>query len=645
MPTDINSYLQLLQQFMPRQQQGISLGGLTSPQGLLGLGLLGGSFLGKEEPGYVTEARQNVRNVSSPQGYGNVFGQTVQGLQSQFQPLLNQQAEKGIADVSQRYKAAFPATVGMQGSQVAGLEKYLREELVPTQQAFLGSLGLQGINQQQQAATKIMELDRPDPFKQALAQLGGALMLGSGQNTGTFGGGGGFDLSSILGGGQQSNMLRPGQPTETGVLGQLQNSLGIGGVGGITNFQNLFQGGNALQSGLGLTSGLFGAGSTLSPAAGQAFMASLNGMVGAPIGAIEAGANGTGILLGQNGQVLGTLMPNGQVVSASGAQLGTAGGGAGGAGFLGTALGAAGTAAGGYFSGNLIGQQLPDSRLAATGAGIGGGAAAGALAGTMIFPVIGTAIGAAIGAIAGGIGGLTGSQKADHLFKAQRLVADQKASGNNVQQVGSFWTDALGAAGFQDLQGWGNFVSQQASKYQNPAESFSYGGVSGNLDQQDAISKVGSELLLKQMQQGAIMQGKQPPQSLNDVPGFRDAYVNHIMQNYQIEQGGSVSKIQNIGQAGNLLNVANLPVPGTPNTVATGEMVSQFFGNPDAPTRGEYDQLVGKIRAGGYNGTIPPKFYDTPGAIARGIADGLIKVAKGITDLTPDMIFKNSGIA
>ena len=92
-PQELQQYQQLLNQFMPRQQQGITLGGLTSPQGLLGLGLLGGSFLGKEEPGYVTEARQNIRNVGTPTGYGNVFGQTVGGLQSQFQPLLQQQAE------------------------------------------------------------------------------------------------------------------------------------------------------------------------------------------------------------------------------------------------------------------------------------------------------------------------------------------------------------------------------------------------------------------------------------------------------------------------------------------------------------------------------------------------------------------------
>ena len=555
MPTDINSYLQLLQQFMPRQQQGISLGGLTSPQGLLGLGLLGGSFLGKEEPGYVTEARQNVRNVSSPQGYGNVFGQTVQGLQSQFQPLLNQQAEKGIADVSQRYKAAFPATVGMQGSQVAGLEKYLREELVPTQQAFLGSLGLQGINQQQQAATKIMELDRPDPFKQALAQLGGALMLGSGQNTGTFGGGGGFDLSSILGGGQQSNMLRPGQPTETGVLGQLQNALGIGGVGGITNFQNLFQGGNALQSGLGLTTGLFGAGNTLSPAAGQAFTQAISQQLGgATIGAFEQIPGGAIGVLDQSGKMIAHVLPNGSVVAGAPQTSGftSALGGTGST--MSGVLGAAGAGLAGFASGNIIGQQLPDTRAGGAAAGAAGGAAAGAIMGS-ILPGIGTAIGAAIGALTGAIGGLGGSRSVDHQFKAQRLSADLASNRNNVPVTGSFWMGALGEANYQDLDGFKGFVdSRTALPHGN--NSFSYGGIGGVMHSQDAIAKVGGTTLLKQIQ-------KTSPQisSLDQVPNFRDGYISYLMDNYRIESGGGLSKPSSPGQFGGLLINAGMRAP------------------------------------------------------------------------------------
>src|SRR3990167_4461962 len=77
----------------PRQQNGT--------QTALGTALLGSTLLGRDEPGYVTEARQNVRNLSSPTGYASGFTNTVGGLQSQFQPLLEQQRNRSLNEISQ----------------------------------------------------------------------------------------------------------------------------------------------------------------------------------------------------------------------------------------------------------------------------------------------------------------------------------------------------------------------------------------------------------------------------------------------------------------------------------------------------------------------------------------------------------------
>ena len=550
-PQELQQYQQLLNQFMPRQQQGITLGGLTSPQGLLGLGLLGGSFLGKEEPGYVTEARQNIRNVGTPTGYGNVFGQTVGGLQSQFQPLLQQQAERGIADVSQRFKAAFPATVGMQGSQVAGLERYLREQLVPTQQAFLGNLGLQGINQQQQANTKILELDRPDPFKEALSQLGGALILGTNQGGGTFGGGG-FNLNGLLGGGQQGTIPGSGGGGPGNLLGG-QSNIGQN----IGNLLNL-SGGN-------FAGGSFPAGieQSLNPAMATQLVSGLqaafpSGTFAEGFGGLEPLGNGMFAVTQSSGQAVGVFNPSTGMVTnlstgATTALPQTSGltgflGGTGGT--MSGLLGIAGAGLAGFGAGNFVGGLIPESRAGGTAGGAAAGAAAGAIMGS-ILPGIGTAIGAVIGGIAGAAGGFGGSRGVDHQAKAERLAADISSQDITSQAVGKFWLGALAETNYQDIEGFQRFINSEIAATGGPSRQISYGGVSGNYDQPDSIAAVGGRLLLQEIQ-------KASPQykSLDDVPSLRSGYISYLLENTRIGSGGGVSRPSSIQQKGSLVNLA-----------------------------------------------------------------------------------------
>ena len=82
---DLNSLL------MPRQTNWPQIG--------LGTALMGSTLLVREEPGYVTEARQNVRNLSSPTGFSSGFTNTVGGLQSQFQPLIEQQRNLSLIHI------------------------------------------------------------------------------------------------------------------------------------------------------------------------------------------------------------------------------------------------------------------------------------------------------------------------------------------------------------------------------------------------------------------------------------------------------------------------------------------------------------------------------------------------------------------
>src|SRR3990167_7771806 len=186
-----------------------ALTNLVNPQSLVGAGLLAGGFAADKEPGEVTQARQFLRNqftspnafgdlmkqnvgnaqtalnplltpgpgqnfltgqlsptntanilqpgpgqqyttqtFQDPQAIANRFSGQVGALSQQFQPLLDQQRQRGISDIQQKFAAAFP-TVGAQGPEFGRLARYITDEALPREQALLGNLGLEGLNAQE----------------------------------------------------------------------------------------------------------------------------------------------------------------------------------------------------------------------------------------------------------------------------------------------------------------------------------------------------------------------------------------------------------------------------------------------------------------------------------------------------------------
>ena len=552
--------------FMPQQRQ-------MNPNMLFGgLGLLGLSQLGRDEPGHVTEARQQLRNLSQPQNYGSIFGQTVGGLQGQFEPFLRQQEEDQIRRLQQAYIAANP-TLGQQGGEIASLGRLQREQFIPRRQAFLGELGLQGIGRQQEAAGSILSMAQPNALNAALGTLGGLLTYGGlgGGGQGGFGTGVGGGLTDIFG-----NVLGGGTGGGgDGFLGGLGRFFGGGQtIGNIGPMASILQG-----LGTNVPGGTFPRGieQALSPEVANSLINSVvgsfpQGTFAGGFGGLEPIGNGMYAITQPSGQSVGTLnSATGEITRAGGQQAGGGffsainpasagfapgwgtglGTGAKSLGTLGGAFQGLGTAGAGFFAGQQIGQRLPDTQAGASAAGAAGGAATGALIGTFIFPGIGTALGAIIGGLAGGGGGFLGSRGASHAMKAEELSKDQRSQGTTTSSIGSFWTEALGSAGFEDMSGWGNLVSQSNRDVNDPAKDYSFGGVSVNADQPDNLVTIGSQLLLKQIQQAS-------PNitSLDQVQGFRDRYISFILGNTSISSGG----VTDIRQKGSLVTRAGLPL-------------------------------------------------------------------------------------
>ena len=455
---------------------------------LLGAGLLAAATgIGRNEPGFVTESRQVLRNLQQPQSFGGVFGQTVQGLQQPFLPLLKQQAELGIQDIAQRAKAAFPATSLFQPQATGLMEQYLRERLVPTQQAFLGNLGLTGLGIQSGAAQNILEAAKPDPFRSALAALGGTLLAGQGGGGG-FGMPGGFDLEGLLGGGQGGAGGTGGGGGLGDILGSLVRSGVVNQIG--SNLGGIFPAVAGGVSGLTapLFSSLFGA-----PGATQAI---------APLAAAENPATVAALQQALGG---GAVAP-GAAASATGFQglLGAPGFGT-----VGGVLSGLGSGAGGFAAGNIIGKQLPGTQLGGTASGAAGGAAAGFL--------VGGPVGAAIGAVAGGIGGFFGSRSASHAEKAANLKADSESQAGQGRAVADFFLPQIQATG-GDISG---LMGQVANLIQN---------MNAPGSQQSEIASLLANALVQ-----SARRVDPSINSINDIPGVRERFISFMAQNAWVE--------------------------------------------------------------------------------------------------------------
>lgn len=515
---------------------GSFLSSIVNPQTLAGAGLIGASNFGRNEPGYMTEARQYLRSPAQGE-----FEQIASdpALTQGYQGLLQQNERDVLNQAQQRVLAGRPnsLTTSMGGPEVSDLMSTSENILIPRRQALLTGLAQNLLSTNRQGAQQVLASGAHDQlmadlFSQGLGGLGGQLLQrGLGLNTlGNLQTGNPLIDALLLSGLGNNNQNPPG-----GGLGGLNLGNSSGGAGGLTSnlLQQLissgWQGGNIIPAGAGIgyvpqtgDISLLGANGSPAGGAGSGFGSFLSGLN--PFSASFAPGASTGI----------------------GSGLGTAFGG------LGGLLSFLGTGGAGFGVGNLIG-GLGGNELTSTLGGAAGGAATGAALGTFVFPGIGTALGAIIGGLTGGGGGFLSSSSAAKAQKAANLAADQRSQGDTTSQIGSFWTEALGAAGYSNLDGWGALVNQTNADVNNPAENYSLDGVSVNADQPDNLAYIGSRLLLRQIQQ-------QHPEitNLDQVQGFRSRYVDFIMSHTFIEQGGQEVPTQNIAQKGGLLTQAGL---------------------------------------------------------------------------------------
>ena len=480
---------QLLQTLSTGVNAVNSLASNPSVQTLTGLGLTGAGLTQKEEPGFAVEARQFLRNRLAPQGIANQFTANLGPLSAGFQPYLNQLRERGIADVSQRYAAAFPSTVGAQGSEFGALSRYITDEALPREQALLSSLGLSSLETGGAAAGKLLDYAKPDPLGEYLATLGLNLLPGQGGQTGTGTAAGTTGTTGNALGSGLSQLLQ--NPTQLGQLSPIQLAQQILATGGTGELASLF------------ASGALGG----SGASGIPWLL----------------PNGLSTLVGVDEAVALTQAGIGGPAASS-----VAGAGGGGAAGLGAALGplAAGAAGGvaGYMAAPWLTEQAnSDSpwrwlNPAAAGAESLGandtvlsaitGAQAGAVAGTLILPGIGTAI----GAVVGGIGGLFGGHKASLERKATFHTEDlnsQKDQTLELGNIGASFLERLGADP-STMSAWSSYVTQQSS-------------IDGG--QTQTAVRLG-QVVLAQVQQ------RDPSiTSLSQVPGMKDEFIDYMTRN------------------------------------------------------------------------------------------------------------------
>ena len=442
---------------------------------LAGVGLTGAGLAQKEEPGFAVDARQFLRNRLAPQGIADQFTSNLGPLSAGFQPYLNQLRERGIADVSQRYAAAFPSSVGAQGSEFGGISRYITDEALPREQALLSSLGLSSLQTGGDAAGKLLDYAKPDPLGAALATLGLNLLPGQGGQTGTGTTGGGSQLG-------QSLLNAFGGNASVGDA--ISQAVGLANTSGNTAALSAL-----LQSGI-LQGVPFPIGLQASTPAGQIIQQAINaGLVESPA-AIATSGPGVGIL------------------SSS----------------LSSVLGLAGAGAGGFFAGQQLGGRLgqaTDSQALGALGGAASGAAAGAVIGSIV-PGIGTAIGAVVGGIAGLFGGFGSTRSGQQAQKEAFRQEDLSSQADQVQEIGSFFNQRLAELGV-DPSAFQQFIAQQISASDAGEAAFSFGGISGTLDQQPAVARVGGALLLQ-----AIQRTNPSITSLQQVPGLKQAFIDYL---------------------------------------------------------------------------------------------------------------------
>ena len=185
----------------------------------------------------------------------------------------------------------------------------------------------------------------------------------------------------------------------------------------------------------------------------------------------------------------------------------------------GSLLPALGAGAAGFGAGTLA-SSLGRNQFQATAGGVAGGAAAGALIGSMTpLGPIGTAIGAVVGGLTGFFKERAQQQELKETFRRQDL--DSQA--DQVQEIGSFITQRLGALGM-DTSGFQSRISQLIAQSESPA------------DEQGMLAAEGGKLLL-----AAIRQRDPSITSLSGVPGLREDFIDYLTRSTFTAQNSSFS--------------------------------------------------------------------------------------------------------
>lgn len=269
---------------------------------------------------------------------------------------------------------------------------------------------------------------------------------------------------------------------------------------------------------------------------------------------------------------------------------------------MGALLSSLGAGAGGGFAGYQVGKGMPNQAT---------GALSGAASGGLTGFAVGGPVGAAIGALVGAVGGFIGQRSREHEAKAAARQLDVDSQGAQVQTLQSFFADNLEAVGVNPSQ-FESWAQGQVSNVSAGETPFSFQGISGTLDQQQAVSQVGGQLLLQAYQ-------KLDPRvtSLDMVPGLRNSFINYVL-GVQYPAGYlPSSQVQNFaGYAG--LQHGGMVLPG--GGAVVGEAGPEFLnvtqrGQAMVTPMNPQDRMMGGM--GQLQGMLPQPGMMTPRAVPQ----------------------------
>lgn len=380
---------------------------LSNPQNLAGAGLIGAGLLQGEEPGYLTESRQFLRDYAvNPQSAASALVSQLGPIQAEYEPLLAQNRTNLLNEIQQRTIAGLPGslTPAMGGPEIAAIRSGVTDILAPQERAFFADQASNLLRSRLGAAESILQTSKPDQLGQILAALG-ANLIGNDGASQTTGPGGQGSIAT----GQGAASLLGGDP-----VSQVAKLLQSGNMSGLTQL---------LASGA-LAGMPFPFGIQASTPAGQLVQQAINaGLVESPAAQLVGGgtsASTPGVAGGAAG-FQGLLGPAG---TSSAAALTAAAASALGSGYV------------GYKVGSAIGDAIEKPGSSATTVKTTvGGAAAGAASGAAVGAIIGDGPGAVIGAIVGGLAGGFGGSGAERRREDANIAYETQLTGQERPQV------------------------------------------------------------------------------------------------------------------------------------------------------------------------------------------------------------------